>query len=103
MVTVLCLVAPELRPLVEALWCLVSSEIVKQNSAISSVNCVMNGADGRSRMLENVICALSVQQTFLVSSEIVKQNSAISPVNCVRSGAHFRSLTMEIVTYARSV
>ena len=66
MVTVQCLVAPELKLLVEALWHLALSEILKRNSATIAAICAMNGADGRSLIWENVICAFSVKQTFLL-------------------------------------
>ena len=83
MVAVLCLVAPEPRFLAEAFQEFVSSETVRQNSAISSANRVMNGADGQSGTLENVTCAFSVKQTFLLL--ILCLNLILIPTKLLRN------------------
>ena len=66
MVTVQCLIAPELKLLAEALWHLAFSEIVRRSSVIISAIYATNGADGRGFMLAGGTYAFSAKQNFLL-------------------------------------
>ena len=66
MVTVRCLVAPELKLLAEAFWHLALSGIVSRSSAIIAATCAMNGVDGRGLIWASDIYAFSVKQIFLL-------------------------------------
>ena len=66
MVTVQCLIAPELQLLAEALWHLAFLEIVRQSSAIISAICARTGADGRGLTWVGGTYAFNAKQIFLL-------------------------------------